>query len=540
MSQVQARPVARQRVARSAVRHAAWIAILLGQSALAADFVYQGQLHEHGEPVSGQRSIRLQVFDRATAGQALSGVIELPSVSVERGAFEVPVQLPEELLARDLLWLELAVSDANGHKVAFPQRQPASPKAGLGASCWELTGNADTTGNNFLGTTTSAPLQLRVEGVNVVSYNKRNNSTNVVAGQLPNVTGTAEGVTIAGGGRSGAPLNCGRTGNQTCAHTVTGNFGTIGGGRGNRVDALLGTVAGGASNSATELWATVGGGDMNIASGQGAVVPGGVLNEASGNFSMAAGVRANAIHQRSFVWNDGGAGALPTVSASSNREREFKVMASNGIRFNDNLTTNTDLDVSIGPRPDSVFATYLGLINTGGSRATIAKFHNSGVMVFNNTPASETSSANFRFDGSNTVSPRFILTGANGAHLTAGGTWTNGSSAAFKEAFERIDSVSILDRLLALPMATWRYRDSAEGRHLGPTAEDFAAAFGLGDSSQHIATVDADGVALAAIQGLAQRSESREAALEARIAALEARLAAVLGALGSSGDHGAD
>ena len=41
--------------------------------------------------------------------------------------------------------------------------------------------------------------------------------------------------------------------------------------------------------------------------------------------------------------------------------------------------------------------------------------------------------------------------------------------------------------------------------HMGPMAQDFHAAFGLGTDDKHIATVDADGVALAAIQGLNQK-----------------------------------
>lgn len=56
-------------------------------------------------------------------------------------------------------------------------------------------------------------------------------------------------------------------------------------------------------------------------------------------------------------------------------------------------------------------------------------------------------------------------------------------------------------------------------------AQDFASAFGVGEDNTHIATVDADGVALAAIQGLNAKLDYRDAtidALEARIAALEA------------------
>jgi len=55
-------------------------------------------------------------------------------------------------------------------------------------------------------------------------------------------------------------------------------------------------------------------------------------------------------------------------------------------------------------------------------------------------------------------------------------------------------------------------------------AEDFQAAFGLGSDDQHIATVDADGVALAAIQGLNEKLEAENAALKARLAAIEAQL----------------
>ena len=67
-------------------------------------------------------------------------------------------------------------------------------------------------------------------------------------------------------------------------------------------------------------------------------------------------------------------------------------------------------------------------------------------------------------------------------------------------------------------------------RHMGPVAQDFYAAFGVGEDDTHISTIDADGVALAAIQGLyqvVQEQASQIAALQAENAALEARLAAL-------------
>jgi hypothetical protein len=103
---------------------------------------------------------------------------------------------------------------------------------------------------------------------------------------------------------------------------------------------------------------------------------------------------------------------------------------------------------------------------------------------------------------------RFLNT-STGAHLTTGGTWTNSSSLSLKTAFDGIDADVILRRVLALPLSTWQYRASPqEGRHLGPIAEDFHAAFGLGADSRTISTVDASGVALAAIQGLHARVQS--------------------------------
>lgn len=110
----------------------------------------------------------------------------------------------------------------------------------------------------------------------------------------------------------------------------------------------------------------------------------------------------------------------------------------------------------------------------------------------------------------------------NGAHLTAGGMWTSTSDAATKEDFQPVDPRDVLGRVVAMPITNWRYKGGAGGaRHIGPMAQDFHAAFGLGGSDRHIGMVDADGVALAAIQGLHAEIEERDA----RIAELEARLA---------------
>jgi hypothetical protein len=59
---------------------------------------------------------------------------------------------------------------------------------------------------------------------------------------------------------------------------------------------------------------------------------------------------------------------------------------------------------------------------------------------------------------------------------------------------------------------TWNYRSQDTAvRHLGPTAQDFHAAFALGENETSISTVDEGGVALAAIQGLNLKLEATRA-----------------------------
>jgi hypothetical protein len=113
-----------------------------------------------------------------------------------------------------------------------------------------------------------------------------------------------------------------------------------------------------------------------------------------------------------------------------------------------------------------------------------------------------------------------FLNTSTGAHLTAGGAWTDSSDANLKRGFERIAPRSVLARVAALPISSWSYTSEPGVRHLGPTAQDFHRAFGLGADDRHIASLDANGVSLAAIKAL--QAENR--GLSERLGRLEARL----------------
>jgi hypothetical protein len=75
-----------------------------------------------------------------------------------------------------------------------------------------------------------------------------------------------------------------------------------------------------------------------------------------------------------------------------------------------------------------------------------------------------------------------------------------------------IDGDDILRRVTALPISAWSYKEAPSARHIGPMAQDFQAAFGTGDSDRCIPTVDANGVALAAIQAHSRRVEQLDQA----------------------------
>jgi hypothetical protein len=85
-----------------------------------------------------------------------------------------------------------------------------------------------------------------------------------------------------------------------------------------------------------------------------------------------------------------------------------------------------------------------------------------------------------------------------------------------------------LARIARMPVTEWSYRAQDDAiRHIGPTAQDFHAAFGLGEDPLRIGTLDADGVALAGVKAL----EARSRAQAERIDALERQLTNVLAAL---------
>jgi hypothetical protein len=113
------------------------------------------------------------------------------------------------------------------------------------------------------------------------------------------------------------------------------------------------------------------------------------------------------------------------------------------------------------------------------------------------------------------------VNGNTGCDLPSGsGSWSCASSRYVKENVADVDGDDVLTKVRDIPVTTWNYiAEGKQVRHMGPFAQDFYAAFGLGTDSASIGMIDINGVNLAAIKAL----EERTVALKAAQTALEAK-----------------
>jgi hypothetical protein len=89
------------------------------------------------------------------------------------------------------------------------------------------------------------------------------------------------------------------------------------------------------------------------------------------------------------------------------------------------------------------------------------------------------------------------------------------SDRNLKRDIAPVDEQAVLESVAHMPISTWSYKaDDPAVRHLGPMAQDFHAAFGLGDTDRAYDPIDAHGIALAAIKALYERVERQQATIE--------------------------
>jgi hypothetical protein len=88
------------------------------------------------------------------------------------------------------------------------------------------------------------------------------------------------------------------------------------------------------------------------------------------------------------------------------------------------------------------------------------------------------------------------------------------SDRLLKQDIVPVDDQHIVDAVVRMPVSTWSYKSDPSIRHIGPMAQDFYAAFGLGKTDRAYDPIDAHGVTFAAIRGLYQKLLVQEARIE--------------------------
>ncbi len=183
----------------------------------------------------------------------------------------------------------------------------------------------------------------------------------------------------------------------------------------------------------------------------------------------------------------------------------------------ENATVSGGAENSAAGERATVAGGYQNVSSGRGSFAVGHRAHavHDGAIVFGDATSSDMFSA-----GSNEVRSQMPIYAPS---------FNTTSASAAKTAVEPVSPESVLEKVTQLPISTWEFTEGESGRHLGPMAEEFSEQFGLGTSAESIASVDADGVALAAIQALASAlsaSEDEIAELKSRIADLESTVSA--------------
>jgi len=147
--------------------------------------------------------------------------------------------------------------------------------------------------------------------------------------------------------------------------------------------------------------------------------------------------------------------------------------------------------------------TLFKLSNRGNTKFEIEELVSGNNWGFTN------SGDDFRVSLQGSGDIEFRIENGGDAHLK--GVLFENSDRNAKTEIRDLDEQAILERVRTLDIARWQYKDTPNVDHIGPMAQDFHAAFGLGKSDTSIATLDTAGVALASIQALAAKDTEQEA-----------------------------
>jgi len=250
----------------------------------------------------------------------------------------------------------------------------------------------------------------------------------------------------------GEQCTTGRSGGQDVGNA------TVSGGWLNAAGGDFSVIGGGAGNRADVHSATVAGGQMNIAAGLGSTtIGGGGENFAGGWYSTVPGGHKNAARgDYSFA-----AGRY----ARANHNNSF-VWSDGGVTEAETVYTSNSSQFRVRAR--------------------------GGTWFFSNAAMT------------------------TGVYLAANSNSWTGVSYQKDGSAVPVDRHALLERLVTVPVHEYRLDGQDQSvRHIGPTAHEYRAVLGYGETENGINSADADGVALAAIQALYEDNRQLRQEVEA-------------------------
>lgn len=467
------------------------------QGPLGSGFTYQGQLKAGGAPVDGTCDLRFWLYDALAGGAQVGPLNEITGVQVTGGLFTVNLDFGASVFAGDARWLQIAVRcpAASGSYATLGPRQAltAAPYAlyALGAPWSGLHG-------------LPAGFADGIDDVAAVV-----SGTNIYAGEgLSQLAGENSVTLLVDFGGSGTASTVARSDHDHDGRYYTqsqlGTSGAAGVHWGN-----LTNVPAGLSDGDDDTTYSAGTG-LTLAGTQFSVDTVAIQRRVAGTCPGGSAIRVIGADGAVTCESVGGGGGSNTASG------ECSVVAGG-------CSSAALADYSFAADHRAI-ADRRGCFVWGDATETEVRCEGENQFVVRSSGGVYLST-----DGDR----------SSGAHLAPGSSsWSQVSDRDAKENLTSVDVRGVLARLAEIPISTWNYKtQDAAVRHMGPVAQDLYAAFGLGEDERHISAVDADGVALAAIQGLYQVVQEQGAqldALQGQVDALQARLDRLEGGSGGT------
>ncbi len=429
-------------------------------------FTYQGQLSKNGTPVTNTCDLQFRLYDAANSGTQIGSLLTKSGITVANGIFSTVLDFGAGAFDGNARWLQIGAkcgSESSYTPLTPLQKLTPAPYA-LYGTFENASGVVRNTGTHITDSFVFGSPQLADDG----DYT---HDTRLFFHKY-----------------RGA-FRAGQVGEDQWDDSNLGSYSTALG-HSTLASGSYSIALGYATTaSANSSFAT---GDSTSALGDASVALG-YHTQATGDYAIVSGYWSQATGHYSTVFGmqTVASGENATALGRSTIAESYGEVAIGVYDTNYSPYSSTTWDVR-----DRLFVIGNGYSSSRSDALVMLK---SGDTTLN---ASLTVNGNINYTGSlNFISDRNL-----------------------KENFVEIDSHAVLTKVANLPIQIWNYTNQDdEIRHIGPVAQDFYAAFQMGEGDTTISTVDANGVALAAIQGLYQLVQEQQA----QIAELKTTVAAL-------------